>query len=87
MSDRVLRNQDIPDLVKALVTCSKKWELLGIALLLPQYVILECGNAGSNVVRLTNNYIRSMDKWGRATNIKQYSTGIREQDCCRETVV
>ena len=54
MGDRVLIEEDIPDLVEALVNVSYKWEELGLALRLPRHVRDECGNGQTNVMRLYN---------------------------------
>ena len=53
-ADLFLRDSDVPALTEVLVSGSHKWEEIGIAIGLPEYVKKDCGKGGSNPVRLTN---------------------------------
>ncbi len=51
-SDYILKDTDVPRLVKCLASRSHIWELLGIALHLPQSVREKCRNSSTNILSL-----------------------------------
>ena len=53
-ADLFLRDSDVPALTEVLVSGSHKWEEIGIAIGLPEYVKNDCGKGDRNPVRLTN---------------------------------
>ena len=52
-SDVSLTERDVPDLVNLIVSGSHKWEEIGVALGLPEYIRDECRNVRSNPLKLT----------------------------------
>ena len=48
----ILTKTHAPILTEFLISCSHKWEELGIALHLPEYIIEECRNASNNKLKL-----------------------------------
>ena len=52
--ERQLVEQDVPDLVERLVLKSHKWEVIGVALKLPQNRREECSKGEDNGIKLTN---------------------------------
>ena len=51
--DVSLTERDVPDLVNLIVSGSHRWEEIGVALGLPEYVRDECRNVRSNPLKLT----------------------------------
>ena len=52
-SDVSLTERDVPELVNLIVSGSHKWEEIGVALGLPEYIRDECRNVRSNPLKLT----------------------------------
>ncbi len=79
ISDVFLTSRDIPLLVNLIVAGSHKWEEIGIALGLPEYVREECRSAGNNPLRLSkllSAWISGKYKKAKSTTIYSLKTAL-----------
>ena len=52
MTEYLYREEDVPDLMKALTKVAHRWEEIAVALRLPEAVLAECGGKSSLVLKL-----------------------------------
>ncbi len=69
--------QDVSDLAELIVAASHKWEEIGVALGVPEYVREECRSAGSNPLKLSkllNAWITGKYKDAKSTTVTSLKT-------------
>ncbi len=69
--------QDVSDLAELIVAASYKWEEIGVALGVPEYVREECRSAGSNPLKLSkllNAWITGKYKDAKSTTVTSLKT-------------
>ncbi len=75
----LLTLSDIPLLIERIVGGSHKWEAIGIALGLPEYVREECKSAGSNPVKLSkllSAWISGKYREAKSTTVHSLKTAL-----------
>ena len=93
VGDACLTEKDVPGLVDKIVSGSHKWEEIGIALGLPEHVRAECGNGGSDVIKLTNiltAWVRGSCETAKAATLNTLRAvlggGIVGMNCLSQTL-
>ncbi len=75
--DRFITVKDVPFVAELIVAASHKWEEIGVALGVPEYVREECRSAGSNPLKLSkllNAWITGKYKDAKSTTRNNLST-------------
>ncbi len=75
--DRFISVKDVSDLAELIVAASHKWEEIGVALGVPEYVREECRSAGSNPLKLSkllNAWITGKYKDAKSTTVTSLKT-------------
>ncbi len=74
-----LKMEDVPHIVELLITGSHKWEEIGLALGLPEYITDECKYARSNPLKLKEIFARWISKGAKCATVNSLKTALASE--------